>query len=119
MIKQLEIAFSVIEKAKNIIDLPIYHDLQYRISEYSKNIHNGLNSSDEVNLTYFLKKDIYPVFTHLKTLDSSLSDDVDTYMEQLDSNLHVVYDERKKYDQSVNKLNEKLAKFIDSKQIEA
>ena len=119
LIKQLEIAFSVIEKAKNIIDLPIYHDLQYRISEYSKNIHNGLNSSDEVNLTYFLKKDIYPVFTHLKTLDSSLSDDVDTYMEQLDSNLHVVYDERKKYDQSVNKLNEKLAKFIDSKQIEA
>ena len=40
-------------------------------------------------------------------------------MNQIDSELHVIYDKRKKYEDSVNTLNEKLAEFIDSKQIEA
>lgn len=119
LVKQLQMAFNVIEKAKKIIDLPIYSDLQFRIEEYSKSITKGLNSSDEVNLTYFLKKDIHPVFNHLRTLDKSLKSDVDEYMSHIDPKLLVVYDERRKYDESVNILNDKLAKFIDLKQIEA
>jgi hypothetical protein len=119
LVKQLEMAFDVIEKAKAIIELPIYNDLQFRISEYSNNLKHGLNSGDEDNLTHFLKTDIYPVFNHLKTLDLSLKNDIEEYMNHLDSKLHVVYNERKKYDESVNILNENLAKFIDSKQIEA
>ena len=40
-------------------------------------------------------------------------------MQQIDDKLHVVYDKRKKYEESVNTLNEELAKYIDSKQVEA
>ena len=40
-------------------------------------------------------------------------------MDRLDSNLHVVYEKRKDYEDSVSLLNDKLAKFIDRKQLEA
>ena len=83
------------------------------------NIKIGLNSGDEISLTDFLKKDIYPVFNHLKALDSNLEKEIANYMNQIDDDLHVVYDKRKEYDDSVNILNEQLAKFIDSKQVEA
>ena len=40
-------------------------------------------------------------------------------MDRLDSNLHVVYEERKDYENSVTLLNEKLANYLDKKQEEA
>lgn len=119
LVKQLKLASKVIEKAKNLYKLPIYSDLLFRIKTCLSAIKKGLNSGDEISLTDFLKKDIYPVFNHLQTLDESLKDDISNYMHQIDDTLHVVYNERKKYEQSVNRLNEELANYIDHKQIEA
>ncbi len=119
LVKQLNLASSVIDKAKKTVNLPIYDDLIFRIDDYKNSIKNGLHAGDEVTLIYFLKQDIYPVFSHLKTLNSELNKAVNDYMEQIDDNLHIIYDERKKYEDSVNTLNEELVKFIDIKQIEA
>jgi hypothetical protein len=119
LVKQLKLATSVIEKAKNLYKLPIYDDLLFRIEACQKNIKKGLNSGDEITLTDFLKKEIYPVFNHLQTLDGSLKKEIENYMQQIDDKLFVVYDKRKKYEESVTILNEKLAKYIDKKQVEA
>jgi len=119
LIKQLNLASNIIEKAYNKYKLPIYNDLIYRIEECLHNIKKGLNSGDENSLTDFLQKDIYPVFNHLKSLDKSLHEDISNYMDQIDDDLHVIYHKRKMYDESVNELNETLASFIDSKQEEA
>ncbi len=119
LVKQLNLASKVISKAKKLYNLPIYSDLIFRIDECLTNINEGLNSGDEMALTDFLKRDIYPVFNHLKTLDESLKDDIADYMQQIDKELHVVYDKRKKYETSVNMLNEEMAKFIDHEQVEA
>jgi hypothetical protein len=119
LIKQLNLASKIIEKAETLYKLPIYSDLLFRLNECVDNIKKGLNSGDEISLTNFLKKEIYPVFNHLKTLDKSLEKEVINYMQQIDPQLHVIYDKRKKYEISVNILNEELAKFIDAKQVEA
>ncbi|PHS52608.1 MAG: GAF domain-containing protein [Lutibacter sp.] len=119
LIKQLNLASKVIEKAETLYNLPIYSDLLFRLNECVENIEKGLNSGDEISLTNFLKKEIYPVFNHLKTLDESLKNEVTNYMQQIDPQLHVIYDKRKKYEVSVNILNEELAKYIDTKQVEA
>ncbi|MDV7187349.1 GAF domain-containing protein [Lutibacter sp. TH_r2] len=119
LVKQLKLASKVIEKAKLIYNLPIYNDLLFRIKECLQNIRKGLDSGDEISLTDFLRKDIYPAFNHLKQLDSKFKKDVDEYMSHIDPEIHVVYEKRKEYERSVNKLNEELAKFIDKKQEEA
>ena len=119
LVKQLKLAGNIIKKANHIYGLPIYNDLLFRIETCLKNIKNGLNSGDEVMLTDFLNKDIYPVFNHLKTVDESLKEEIANYMLQIDEKLLVVYDKRKKYEDSVTILNEELASFIDHKQVEA
>lgn len=119
LVKQLNLASEIILEAKNRYKLPIYNDLNFRIDKCLNNITNGLKSSDETNLISFLQKDIYPVFNHLKSLDSNLKNKIDSYTQQIDTKLCVIYDKRKKYEESVNTLNEELAKFIDNKQIEA
>lgn len=119
LIKQLSLAWSIITKANKKYKLPIYEDLIFRINESLENIKKSLNSGDENSITHFLNKEIYPVFNHLKKIDKDLSDDIDNYMMQIDENLHVIYDKRKKFEDSVTILNDKLSKFIDYKQIEA
>ncbi len=119
LLKQLNLASQIINKAYSNYKLPIYNDLIYRIEECQNNVKSELNSGDENSLTDFLQKDIYPVFKHLKELDASFKKDISNYMNLIDNELHVIYDHRKNYEESVNLLNEKLAGFIDTKQVEA
>jgi len=116
---QLTLAIDVLDKACATEQLPIYDELMFRVHEYLTDVKDGLNAGDEIGILDFLKRDIYPVFKHIKDLGKNLSNEVDVYMDRLDSNLHVVYEKRKDYEDSVSLLNDKLAKFIDKKQSEA
>ena len=116
---QLTLAIDVLDKACATEQLPIYDELMFRVNEYLTDVKDGLNAGDEIGILDFLKRDIYPVFKHIKDLGKNLSKEVDVYMERLDPNLHVVYEKRKDYEDSVSLLNDKLAKFIDKKQEEA
>ena len=119
LINQLNLVNEIIQKAEATYKLPIYDDLLFRISDYKNKIKNGLNSGDEATLSQFLIEDIDPALRHLKSLDRNLKSEVEDYMKGIDKKLNLVYDKRKNYEQSVNKLNEELSKFIDHKQIEA
>lgn len=116
---QLTLAIHILNEACKVEKLPIYDELIFRINEYLSNVTQGLRAGDEIAIIDFLKSDIYPVFGHLKQLNSNLSELVSAYMNRLDKKLHVVYEKRKDYEDSVTLLNNKLASFIDEKQEEA
>ncbi|PKH49398.1 GAF domain-containing protein [Tenacibaculum sp. Bg11-29] len=119
LITQLNLAISVLKKACESEKLPIYDELMFRVNEYLKEVFNGLKAGDEIGILDFLKRDIYPVFTHIKEINAPLTDLVNTYMSRLDPKLHVVYEKRKAYEQSVTLLNDELSNFIDCRQEDA
>lgn len=119
LINQLNLAISVLDKACHGENLPIYKELMFRVEEYLSHLEEGLNAGDEIGILDFLKKDIYPVFKHIRDIDKDLSKEVDVYMDRLDPKLHVIYEKRKAYEDSVSMLNDKMAMFIDKKQQEA
>ena len=116
---QLSLAITVLKNACKSEKMPIYDELMFRVTEYLTDVKDGLKAGDEIGILDFLKKDIYPVFKHIKKINADLNALVNTYMDRLDNTLHVVYEKRKDYEQSVTLLNDKLAKFIDKKQDEA
>ncbi|WP_298781952.1 GAF domain-containing protein [uncultured Polaribacter sp.] len=116
---QLSLGIDVLKDACNSESLPIYNELMFRVATYLKDVKKGLNAGDEINILEFLTREIYPVFNHIKDINSVLSKKVNIYMSRLDKDLGVVYEKRKEYEKSVDILNEKLAKFIDSKQKDA
>ncbi|AUC13787.1 GAF domain-containing protein [Tenacibaculum sp. SZ-18] len=117
--KQLNAAIHVLREACKKETLPIYDELMYRVEDYLIEVNKGMKAGDEVAILDFLKRDIYPVFNHIKEINEELTQVVNQYLNQLDDNLQVVYEKRKDYESSVTKLNDKLAKFIDKKQEEA
>ncbi|CAA0175774.1 conserved hypothetical protein [Tenacibaculum maritimum] len=116
---QLTLAISVLKEACDTERIPIYDELRFRVSGYLSKVNNGLKAGDEITILDFLKKDIYPVFNHIKEINATLFDLVKTYTNRLDDNLHVVYEKRKAYEHSVTLLNNRLTQFIDGKQEEA
>ncbi|WP_196892331.1 GAF domain-containing protein [Aureivirga marina] len=119
LIAQLEMAIAILKETYKLDKLPIYEELIFRINKYLGQIRKGIKSGDEVGITDFLKKDIYPVFNYIKTINSELKALVEAYDERIDSNVLVVYEKRKTYEDYVTRLNTVLADYIDSKQEEA
>ncbi|MDE1207691.1 GAF domain-containing protein [Tenacibaculum larymnensis] len=116
---QLSLAISVLLEACKVESLPIYKELRFRVEEYLSEVKKGLKAGDEIAILDFLKREIYPVFNHIKTVNKDLSSLVESYISRLDPNLQVVYEKRKAYEDSVTLLNDKLASFIDTRQKEA
>ena len=116
---QLSLAINVLNEACKTEKLPIYEELIFRVKAYFKNVKKGLNAGDEIAIIDFLKREIYPVFNHIKKLNSSLKELVSVYMNRLDKELQVVYEKRKDYEDGVTLLNDKLASYLDQKQEEA
>jgi hypothetical protein len=113
---------SVIETFQKIMEeqsFPVFQSLVYRVQGYLNNVEQGLKAGDEVSILEFLKREIYPVFNHLKTVNPVFEEAVKVYMSKIDPELHVVYQQRKAYENSVNILNDKLASCLDKKQEEA
>ena len=115
---QLMLAIDVLKEACNKEPMPIYSELMFRVNEYLTRVKAGLKDGDELSILDFLKSEIYPVFSHIKTIDDSFAKLVQVYKDRLDIDLEVVYEKRKEYESSVTLLNETLALYIDKKQDE-
>lgn len=119
LIKQLNAVSKVIKTANKQKQLPILEELEYRLNGFIGELKKNLAAGSEHRILSFLKQDVYPVFEHLKTENSELRSLVEGYESMLDSELQSVYEERKKYDTSVNLINQRLASYLDKRQGEA
>jgi molybdopterin converting factor small subunit len=119
LLTQLNLAKDVLLEALKIEKLPIYNELIFRVNEFITSVQSVLKAGDEVGILEFLKKDIYPTFTHIEAINEQLSEQIKAYMNRLDPELQVVYEKRKSYETSVTYLNDQLTKFIDKGQEEA
>ncbi|MDF1698102.1 MAG: hypothetical protein P1U56_19800 [Saprospiraceae bacterium] len=116
---QLSMVIKTFQKIMKVQSFPIYQNLVYRVQDYLNSVELGLKAGDEVSILEFLKLEIYPVFDHLKTVNPIFEEAVKAYMSKIDPQLHVVYQQRKSYEDSVTMLNDKMAACLDDKQEEA
>ena len=119
LIRQMDAAEKVLDKACEIESLPIYDQLRFRIQEWRRSLESGISAGDETKVLEFLKAEIYPVFHHLKAKSEQLEIEVDKYLALLDPILEVIYDKRKSYEESVTAINEAIAEVVDEHQIVA
>lgn len=119
LIKQINAINKVLKYAFKETKMPAYEELIFRLDNYKAEFKKELSAGSEHRLLNFLKTDVYPVFDHLSEGDGNLKKLVDQYRDILDEDLNTVYEERKKYDTSVNLINQRLASYLDNKQNDA
>jgi hypothetical protein len=116
---QLSHIKKILLKAYENENLPIYEELNYRVENYIVEVKETLFSNMEQSIYDFLNADIMPVLEHLKGNNQSLAKSIAEYEETIDETTHSYYDHRKQYDQSVMKINKKLASILDKHQEKA
>ncbi len=119
LIKQINGVNKVLKHAFKQTKMPAYEELIFRLDTYKSELKKGLSAGSEHKILSFLKSDVYPVFDHLKQSDPNLQKLIDQYNALLDPELNTVYEERKKYDTSVNLINQRLASYLDDRQVRA
>ncbi|MFZ1806833.1 MAG: GAF domain-containing protein, partial [Cyclobacteriaceae bacterium] len=119
LIEQLNLTVDVLKAALQKTNMPIYEQLVTRIEEFLGELEDELLSGSEPRVIGFLETEIHPVLEQLKKKDQTLGLLVDDYKKRLHSESNSIYNQRKKYDQSVNTINQTLASLLDEKQVEA
>jgi hypothetical protein len=109
----------ILGEAHKISGMTAYEELIYRIDMYKKEMKSGLSAGTEHKILEFLKSDIYPAFKPIEESYPQISKLIASYKDKLDPELGTIYNERKKYDSSVNLINHRLASYIDKQQEEA
>lgn len=116
---QLNAVQDIILRVFHKMKLPLYEELNFRIGNYKESINKGLQAGTENEILHFLKKEIYPVFEHLKKTDKAISALIKKYESSLDSQQNMIYEERKKFDETIALINNVLTAHLDKRQVEA
>ncbi len=119
LLDQLELILNIIKKAYEIEELPIYDQVKYRISDFKEELQEKLNASSEQKVFNLLKKEVNPVMSHLKKQSEEIRKLVEKYTGMLNPETGLVYNYRKKYDETVQQINRTMSRYIDKRQVQA
>jgi hypothetical protein len=85
-----------------------------KIDQIINRIEKEFYSSDESLIVELLTTEIHPLLKQLKSkFDSLPSKPYEAYLSLLDQDLHIIYNHRKDYEQSVTQLNTAISNFLE------
>jgi len=117
--EQLGMALKVVKKAQEQTPFPLLQEIEFKIDGFLNSASGVLQSEDELLINDFMQGQIIQVFQHLHNTEPSVKNDVEEYFASLDPQLGMLYHHRKDYEQSISKINDTLARYIDKEQVAA
>ncbi len=84
----------------------------YELKTRQQSLQERLDSSEESEIGNLIVQDIHPLIRQIRTQNPVLNTTIDEYFTQLDSELDIIYDERRKYEQSLGKINRTIARYL-------
>lgn len=114
---QLDYIKDILDHAFNIERLPIYDQVRFRIKEFKEELEESLNASSEQKVFNLMQKEVNPLMDHIRKQSEELEDLVQDYEDKLNPETGIVYNHRKAYDETVQRINRTMARYIDRKQI--
>ena len=119
LLKQIKGIRKVLAGAMKEKKMPVYEQLIYRLDTFRNDLRLGVSSGGEQRIQNFISHELRPVMDQLYTEGGKMVELIDKYCAMLNPDLGTVYEQRKKFDTSVNIINQTLASKLDEKQVEA
>ena len=116
LIEQLTLAGTIISKARNEAQFPLLEEIEFKITRYIQSVSDVLLSDEEIMIHDFLHGQIISVFNHLLDTSALVKKDIEDYLSRLDPHTGIIYHHRKKYEESITKINDVVSQFIDREQ---
>lgn len=118
-IKQLDMVKNIFVEATKHEELAFYEQMMHRISLFAEEFKSSFNTASEEQLLHFLKNEINPIMPHVRRLSEALNKQVETYEKAINIDTGIIYEQRKDYEDTVQRVNENMALMLDKKQVSA
>jgi hypothetical protein len=116
LLEQLNLAAAIVEKAKSNFQYPLLDEVLFKIEKYSHAVSNILFAEEEQAIYYFIGEEMVQLLNHLRIVIPALAEDIERYMDTVASPVKMVYHHRKDYEESITRINNAVAGFIDAEQ---
>lgn len=115
---QLNSLLKIICELKNEMDFNLLEQREFELKSLIVDIDKPLQADSEQQIQTYIESQLHPILRNSK-LEGNNSKLLEDYLETIDSNNGMFYEERKKFDRSIALINKKLAADLDQKQLEA
>jgi hypothetical protein len=119
ILEQLNLARHVVHKAQQATSIPLLQEIEYKIDQHIIAASDTLQSDEELVIREFMQHQVAEAFHHLHSTESLLKNEIEAYFAVIDPQLGMLYHHRKEYEQSISRINDSLAKFVDKEQTAA
>jgi hypothetical protein len=116
LLEQLRLAGEVVRSGHAVRALPALAELGYRIDKHSARIEPGLSAGDELSVIAFLRGSVEPLLDHLGGFGPGVRDCVEAYRVAIDPAVGAVYRQRKRFEESITRLNDAVSSYLDLEQ---
>lgn len=92
--------------------------INQKLIQYQKLLNNDLKADTESQVQNFILFEVHPLLESIKLQNTNYNQIITDYHKQLDSKTELVYNFRKKFDDSLSSINKNLADILDKRQEE-
>ena len=117
--EQLNNADDVLKHVYKLKKLPVLNQIRHEISLQLKILNKGLTTGDEMRIIDFIKREVEPVFTHLKDTDPELKEIITDYEKKNDPDQGILYKRRSDFETSLEMINDSITEIIDDQESSA
>ncbi len=111
--EQLRLAAAIVAEASAHRALPGLDEVGVRLQRTIGEVGAGLRTEHEVTVVEFLRRDVEGLFDRLAGYGAGVRARVEAYRAALDPGLGMLYDARRRYEESVTKINETIACHLE------
>ncbi|MGH7500785.1 MAG: GAF domain-containing protein [Longimicrobiales bacterium] len=119
LLEQLELARTALAAANREQPLPVLAELEQRLITHVDSIRDGLRSGDEIRVLDFLRIELEDVFEQLSGFGGDTTTALHAYRSALDPELGFLYGQRRQFEDSVSRITETIAAFLEREQEKA
>ena len=119
LIEQLNAAANIVRKVQKKVHFPLLKEIEFKIEKYIASASDILLSDEEITIHEFLKGQVAYILNHLMETEPAVKKEIEEYFARLDAESGLIYDYRKKFEESITKVNEVVSKFVDIEQASA
>ena len=112
---QLGLISDLISKFSSAIDLDI---LKNKLNYYKELLQTDIKADTENMVQTFIMSEVHPLLESVKLKNVDYNQWITDYYKHLDPRTNMVYDFRKKFDESLSSINKNLADILDKRQEE-
>ncbi|SDF21163.1 hypothetical protein SAMN05421825_1307 [Epilithonimonas hungarica] len=117
--KDLEINLMLISDVfKNLISDNDLTEVNEKLIRFQKLLSKDLRADTESQVQNFILFEVHPLLESIKLQNTNYNQIITDYHKQLDSKTEMVYNFRKKFDESLSSINKNLADILDKRQEE-